>query len=91
MPEVSPSVRKDLRNRLSRIEGQARGVQNMLDEGRDCQEILPQLMAIRSAAYQASLMLVRSHALECLGRPDRSMSTEEIVETVVGVLTKMAC
>lgn len=61
----------------------------MLDEGRDCQDILPQLMAIPSAAYQASLILVQNHALDCLRRPDPSMSTEEIVEGVIGVLTQM--
>jgi len=89
MQEVSPSVSKDLRNRLSRIEGQARGVQNMLDQGRSCQEILHQLLAIRSAAHQASLVLVENHALECLRHPDQSTSTEEIVNSVMGVLTKM--
>jgi len=89
MQEISPSVRRDIRNRLSRIEGQARGVQRMLDEGRSCQEILQQLMAIRSAAHQISLILVQNHALECLRHPDQSMSTEEIVNSVIGVLADM--
>ncbi len=89
MQGISPSARQDVRNRLSRIEGQARGVQRMLDEDRSCQEILQQLMAIRSAAHQASLILVRNHALECLRHPDESMSTEEIVNSVVGVLANI--
>jgi DNA-binding FrmR family transcriptional regulator len=89
MQEVSPPESRDLRNRLSRIEGQARGVQNMLDQGRSCQEILHQLLAIRSAAHQASLVLVENHALECLRQPDQSASTEEIVSNVMGMLTKM--
>jgi DNA-binding FrmR family transcriptional regulator len=87
--ELSSSVRHDLGNRLRRIEGQARGVQGMLDQGRSCQEILHQLMAIRSAAHQASLILVRNHALDCLRHPDQSLSTEEIVSTIVGVLADM--
>jgi len=86
MHGISPSVSRDVRNRVSKIEGQARGVQRMLDEGRSCQEILQQLMAIRSAAHQASLILARSHALECLRHPDQSMSTEEIVNTVMSIL-----
>lgn len=89
MQGISPSARQDVRNRLSRIEGQARGVQRMLDEDRSCQEILQQLMAIRSAVHQASLILVRNHALECLRHPDESMSTEEIVNSVVGVLANI--
>ncbi|MGB3903452.1 MAG: metal-sensitive transcriptional regulator [Anaerolineae bacterium] len=82
-------MRKELRNRLRRIEGQARGVQRMADQGRSCQEILHQLLAIRSAAHQASLILVEKHALECLRHPDLSMSPEEIVNDVIGVLAKM--
>ena len=89
MREISPAVRQDIRNRLCRIEGQARGVQRMLDQRRSCTEILPQLAAIRSAAYQASLILVQNHALDCLSDPDRSTSTEDIVNDVIGVLAKM--
>jgi len=70
------------------MEGQARGVQRMLDQGRSCQEILHQLMAIRSAAHQASLVLVRDHALDCLQHPDQATSAEEIVNTVIGVLAE---
>lgn len=89
MHQVSLAAKKDLQNRLSRIEGQAKGVQNMLDQDRSCQDILHQLLAIRSAAHQASLMLVQNHALECLRRQDQSASTEQVVEALVGVLAKM--
>lgn len=89
MHQVSLAAKKDLQNRLSRIEGQAKGVQNMLDQDRSCQDILHQLLAIRSAAHQASLMLVQNHALECLHRPDQSAPTEQVVEALVGILAKM--
>ncbi len=89
MHQVSLAAKKDLQNRLSRIEGQAKGVQNMLDHDRSCQDILHQLLAIRSAAHQASLILVQNHALECLRRQDQSASTEQVVEALVGVLAKM--
>lgn len=89
MQEVSPSAKADLDNRLSRIEGQARGVQNMLDEGRSCHDILHQLLAIRSAAHQATLVLVQDHALECLRSPDQSASTDEVVESFIRALANM--
>jgi DNA-binding FrmR family transcriptional regulator len=89
MHQVSLAAKKDLQNRLSRIEGQAKGVQNMLDQDRSCQDILHQLLAIRSAAHQAGLTLVQNHALECLRRPDQSASTEQVVEALVSVLAKM--
>ena len=59
-------VTKELVARLRRIEGQARGIQRMIEEGRDCQQILNQLTAMRRATYQTGLLLVRSHAAQCL-------------------------
>ena len=89
MQEVSPSTKQDLVNRLSRIEGQARGVQNMLDQGRSCQDILHQLPAIRSAAHRATLLLVQHHALDCLRRADQSAPNEESVESFIRALAGM--
>jgi len=89
MQEVSPSTKQDLVNRLSRIEGQARGVQNMLDQGRSCQDVLHQLLAIRSAAHRATLLLVQDHALDCLRRADQSAPNEESVESFIRALAGM--
>jgi len=86
---ASLEVKTDLHHRLRRIEGQARGVQRMIDEGRDCRAILQQLAAIRSAANQASLTLARSYATECLTRSDER-SVNELVDELVGVLAKVA-
>jgi DNA-binding FrmR family transcriptional regulator len=86
---ASAQVKTDLQHRLRRIEGQARGVQRMVDEGRDCRAILQQLAAIRSAANQASLVLARSYATECLNRSDER-SVTELVDELVGVLAKVA-
>ena len=72
----------DLTDRLKRIEGQVRGVQRMVDEGRDCRAILNQLTAVRSAAYQVSLLLVRDYATQCLRDSDDSKTIDELVETL---------
>jgi CsoR family transcriptional regulator, copper-sensing transcriptional repressor len=52
--------------RLRRIEGQVRGVERMLGEGRECEEILTQLMAVRSGLEQVSLLLLDHHVKDCL-------------------------
>ena len=49
METRSPELKTELSHRLRRIEGQVRGVQRMVDEDRDCPEILQQMTAIRSA------------------------------------------
>jgi len=89
MPELSPTVKDDALKRLKRIEGQTRGIQRMLEEDRDCHEILNQLMAIRSAVYQATLLLVRNYAIDCLRRPDDAVSPEETINDLVNILAKM--
>jgi CsoR family transcriptional regulator, copper-sensing transcriptional repressor len=78
----SPEACADLTDRLKRIEGQVRGVQRMVDEGRDCRAILNQLTAIRSAAYQVSLLLVRDYATQCLRDSDESKTIDELVDTL---------
>ena len=47
----STQVQEEILTRMRRIEGQARGVQRMISEDRDCLEILTQLASLRSAAY----------------------------------------
>lgn len=81
-------VKADLLRRLRRIEGQTRGVARMVEEGRDCQEVLQQLAAIRAAAYQVSVQVVRSFAFECIQAADES--PEEMIEALTRALTQIA-
>lgn len=62
----SPEVKDELQKRLRRIEGQVRGVQKMLDDERDCRDIIQQLTAVRSAVQQARIQFLRHYAKECL-------------------------
>lgn len=87
---TSAEVKQDLQHRLRRLEGQARGVQRMLEEGRDCQAILQQLAAIRAAASQASLVLVRSYATQCMQEEGSGQSASDLVEELVSVLSKVS-
>jgi DNA-binding FrmR family transcriptional regulator len=61
-----PKVKSDLLRRLKRIEGQSRGVQRMVEEERDCTEILGQLSALNEAIRSVGVILVEKYALECL-------------------------
>jgi DNA-binding FrmR family transcriptional regulator len=83
---MDPVTREDVKKRLSRIEGQVRGVSKMLDEGRECREIIQQLTAIRSAVHQASVALARSYAGQCLADPSKSQ--DALIEDLISVLTK---
>jgi DNA-binding FrmR family transcriptional regulator len=52
--------------RLRRIEGQVQGLQRMLESGRDCEEVLTQIMAVRSSLDQVGLLLMERHIERCL-------------------------
>lgn len=63
---MSEQAQKTMLARMRRIEGQARGVQRMISEHRDCLEILSQLASLRSAAYSASVELTEQYAMQCV-------------------------
>jgi len=66
----NPEVKNQFNRRLSRIEGQLRGVQKMIDEVRECRDIVQQLVAIRSAVQAASLSFMEDVASDCLMNPE---------------------
>ena len=55
-----------LRNRLSRIEGQVRGIAKMIDEDRYCIDILTQMQAIRAALTRVESALIKDHMEQCV-------------------------
>jgi DNA-binding FrmR family transcriptional regulator len=87
MKLTDSSAKMDLLKRVRRIEGQARGVARMLEEDRDCSEILQQLTAVRSAAHQAAVMLVRVYTTECVAS---NGSPEEIADAMAKALSRLA-
>ena len=84
--------------RLKRIEGQVRGVQTMLDEERDCREIMQQLTAIYSAVQSTSRVFFRDYASICLMEIDEQLESEsglvlqakreKIVQEMIALLDK---
>jgi DNA-binding FrmR family transcriptional regulator len=69
---------KAVRDRLRRAEGQLGGVIRMLEEGRACEDVVAQLMAVRAAVDRAAGQLVVAHIDECVAR----LPPEQVKETV---------
>ena len=87
MKLADSSAKSDLLRRVRRMEGQARGVARMIEEDRDCHEILQQLAAVRSAAHQATITLVRAYATECVMSDG---SPKEIADALAMALSRLA-
>ncbi len=60
------TLEEDIATRLRRIEGQARGILKMLDEKRECEDMLTQTMAMRSALDQVGARIMEYHLDRCL-------------------------
>ena len=65
-------VTDDVLNRLSRAEGQIRGIQRLLQDGADCKDVVTQLTAAQAALHRAGLRLMAAGMRYCLSDPDRA-------------------
>lgn len=69
-------------SRVNRIEGQVRGIKNMIEEGEYCVNILTQIKAIRSALKGLELHILEGHANHCLMNAVDSGSKKETKEKI---------
>lgn len=88
--ELPEDTVADLTKRLRRAEGQVRGVQQMLAEGRDCREIVTQLSAVTKALEQAGFLLVAAGLTWCVSDPDRAAAEGYSLPDVQKMFMKMA-
>lgn len=79
------ATKDQLLTRLRRIEGQVRGVQNMVEEDRWCIDVITQISAIQAALDKVALGLLDGHARHCvMGAEDGAQAerTEELMAAV---------
>lgn len=80
--------RTELIDRLRKVEGQARGVQKMIEDGRECMDVVTQLAAIKAAVNALSGELLEAYALRCLKHPGEFDTPEQAVEEAVRALVR---
>lgn len=86
--ERSQAEYKDLINRLSRIEGQIRGLKRMVEEGAYCPDILNQSAAASAALSSFNRVLMSNHIKSCV-IDDVRAGNDETVDELLGVLQKL--
>ena len=80
--------KRDLMNRLKRIEGQVRGLQNMLERDAYCPDILVQASAVNAAINSFSRVLLTSHIRTCVAENIRE-GNDEVIDELAATLQKM--
>lgn len=79
---------RDLVTRLRRIEGQARGIQRLVEEEAYCLDVLQQVEALTAAADEVGLLLLEDHIDGCLSHAIESGQGRPYVEEVMTVVRR---
>ncbi|MBQ8186785.1 MAG: metal-sensing transcriptional repressor [Clostridia bacterium] len=80
--------RKKLINRLSRIEGQIRGIKNMVENDAYCNDILTQSAAVNAAVNAFNRELIGSHLRGCVTR-DLLAGNDDVIDELLTTLQKL--
>jgi DNA-binding FrmR family transcriptional regulator len=87
--ETAPGIseaREAMLARLSRIEGQVRGVRRMVEDGRACAEVLPQLRSVINALCRVQDLTLHQHVRRCVRESFDARASEERERKVEEVL-----
>ena len=79
---------KDMMHRLSRIEGQVRGIRRMVDEDAYCPDILIQVSAIQAALNSFNKVLLANHIRTCVAEDIRA-GKDEVIDELVRTMMKL--
>lgn len=88
--QLPAEVIEDLRRRLRRIEGQVRGLEAMLADGRECRDVVTQLSAATKALDQVGFRLIASGLVYCIEHPDDAEAAGYPIDEVQRLFTRLA-
>lgn len=79
-------LKSDIGNRLSRIEGQVRGIRRMIDNDEGCVGIMVQVAAVRSAINTVGGIILKNYTKNCIRNSAASGDEEtldELIDTII--------
>jgi len=88
--EMPEEVVEDVRRRLHRAAGQVQAIERMLDEGRECRDIVTQISAATKALEQAGFKMVAAGLTHCVENPDDAAAEGYPLEEVQRMFMKLA-
>lgn len=77
-----------LKNRLRRTDGQLQGILKMVEDGRDCQDILTQLAAVRSSVERIMGVVVAENVKQCLNDDQLDAAQQAQLEAALELVVK---
>lgn len=78
-----------VKNRIKRIEGQVRGLLKMMEEEKDCRDVVTQLSAAKSALDRTAALIVSTNLEQCIREEkENGEDAEELIKEAVNLLVK---
>jgi DNA-binding FrmR family transcriptional regulator len=88
--EIPEDVVEDVRRRLHRVAGQVKAVERMLDEGKECRDVVTQISAATKALEQAGFRMVAAGLTYCVQHPDEAAADGYPLDEVQRMFMKLA-
>ena len=88
--QLPDNVVDDVRKRLRRVAGQVQGIERMLDEGRECRDVVTQISAATKALEQAGFHLVAAGLTYCIEHPEDAEADGYPLDEVQKMFMKLA-
>jgi DNA-binding FrmR family transcriptional regulator len=88
--EMPEEVIEDVRRRLHRVAGQVKAVERMLDEGRECRDVVTQISAATKALEQAGFRMVAAGLTYCIENPEEAAADGYPLDEVQRMFMKLA-
>lgn len=88
--EMPAEVIEDVRRRLHRVAGQVKAVERMLDDGRECRDVVTQISAATKALEQAGFRLVAAGLTYCVQQPEAATAEGYPLEEIQRMFMKLA-
>lgn len=84
----NPQAVKAVLNRLSRIEGHVRAVKTMVQEDRECPQVLIQIAAVRGALDRVARMILDEHLTACVARAAQEGNIDQEIQELKAALDR---
>jgi DNA-binding FrmR family transcriptional regulator len=88
--KLSDDTTADLLRRLRKVEGQVRGIQQMINDGRDCRDVVTQMSAASKALDQAGFLMIAAGLEWCVANPKQSAAEGYSLPDVQKMFMKLA-
>ncbi|MDA8297611.1 MAG: metal-sensitive transcriptional regulator [Actinomycetota bacterium] len=88
--EIPDEVIDDVRRRLHRVAGQVKAIERMLDDGRECRDVVTQVSAATKALEQVGFKVLASGLTYCVANPEAAAADGYSLEEVQKMFMKLA-